>query len=186
MADEITVVFYGYNDFKKLLKEFDPELRKAMDKEIRDSLKPLARRAQGIVPSAPLSNWTKPPEHPGDKSWKGYRVWDPENVRKGIVVRQGGKRKRGSSTVSMWRFANRNSAGSIYELAGRASSGKTPQGRAFIRNLNAAQGKASRLIWRVWSKENAENKIENHVFKTVNEYERKLQDGLDLAGEAKH
>jgi hypothetical protein len=186
MADgDIKVVFYGYNDFKKLLKEFDPELRKAMDKEIRDSLKPLASKARGLVPIAPLSNWTRPPEHVSDDSWKGYRVWDPENVRKGIVIRQGGKRFRGRATISMWRFANRNAAGSIYELAGRRG-GKTPQGRAFIRNLNNAGGKASRLIWHVWDQENAEGKIEKNVFKTVNEYERKLQEGLDMAGNGEH
>lgn len=186
MAEETTVVFYGYNEFKKLLKEFDPELRKAMDKEIRDSLKPLANKARTLVPAAPLSNWTKPPEHAGDRSWKGYRVWDPENVRKGIVIRQGGKRFQGRATVSMWRFANRNAAGSIFELAGRASQGKTPQGRAFIRNLNANAGKASRLIWRVWDEENAEKKIENHVFKMVNEYESRLQQGLNIAGDGEH
>lgn len=182
----MTVVFYGYNDFKKLLKEFDPELRKAMDREIRDSLKPLAKQAQSLVPAAPLRNWTLNPQNPSDKGWKGYRVWDPENVRKGIVIRQGGKRFRGRATVSMWRFANRNAAGSIYELAGRASGGKTPQGRAFIRNLNAKSGRASRLIWRVWDDENAEGKIERHVFKTVNEYEAKLQQGLNMAGDGEH
>lgn len=178
-------VMYGYNEFKTLMKQAAPDLRKEMDKTIRDFLKDqVAKPAKDhYVPPAPLRNWTKEPEpreaKKGEKRpWNGYRVWQPEQVRKGIVVRQGGRQYRGSITRTAWRIANRNAAGSIFELAGRSSNGKTPQGRAFIANLNRTR-KPSRVIWAAWDKAGGERVVSRHVAETIHEFDIKLQERLD-------
>jgi hypothetical protein len=122
MEENLEDRFYDYNRMKKILKDFDPQLRKAMDREIRDFLKPLASEAKGLIPAAsPLSGWAFRQPIKSDSKWGGYRRWDASHIASGINVRQGGKRFKGRAVVAMWRLNNRDAAGAIYELAGRKS-----------------------------------------------------------------
>lgn len=191
MQEALEVHFYDYNKVKKLLKDFDPELRKAMDREIRGFLKPLAAEAKGLVPALPpLSNWARQPKT-SNSDWGGFRRWDAGQIKAGINVRQGGKRLRGRATVAMWRLNNRNSAGNIYELAGRASSGKTPQGKAFIAGIierggetrHTGEGKrGGRLIWRVYEDAGGDREVARQVYETANRYERMLDRAVNEQG----
>jgi hypothetical protein len=193
MEVKYDVHFYDYNRMKKILKDFDPELRKAMDREIRGFLKPLAAEARGIVPArAPVSNWGREPLtiNP-EKSWSGYRRWDAAQVASGISVRQGGKRFRGRATVSMWRLTNRNAAGAIYELAGRRSRENTPQGEAFIRGIEASKGHTNRtsegkpggrLIWRVYERAGGDRVVAKRVIDIAERYEQMLERAVNERG----
>ena len=170
----------GYNDFKKQLKEFDPELRKAMDREIRVVLKPLATRAATFVPDKPLSGWRMGSGRGADNGERKLPNWDASAVRKGIKVRQGGRRSRGNATQSAWKIVNMDGAGAAFELAGK-KGGRTASGRYLVSGLRFYHGKASRLIWRAWDEADGERKVTNEVLGIVKLYESKLELGLKSA-----
>ena len=170
----------GYNDFKKQLKEFDPELRKAMDREIRVVLKPLATRAAAFVPDKPLSGWRTGSGRGADNGERKLPNWDASAVRKGIKVRQGGRRSRGNATQSAWKIVNMDGAGAAFELAGK-KGGRTASGRYLVSGLRFYHGKASRLIWRAWDEADGERKVTNEVLGIVKLYESKLELGLKSA-----
>ena len=173
MTEERTeVVLYGYNQFKKILKDADPKLRKEMDKEIRSFLNPVSSLAKTKVPGQVLSGWA--PEAEGSGEWS-KKAWDQSEVVRGIGVRQGGARKRGSATSSAWKIVNNSPAGAIYELAGMKSNGKTPAGRTFVEMLRQRGGRPSRLIWKAWDEKGGERVITRDIAETVGKYERELQ-----------
>ena len=176
MEEDLKVTFYGYDKFKKLLKEADPELRKQMDQEIKSFLTPVSSLAKSKVPGHVLSGW-EPDVEVGGK-WAA-KAWDKNKVEKGITVRQGGTRRRGSATRSAWRIANLSAAGSIYELAGRKSDGKTPAGKTFVEMLKQRGGEPSRLIWRAWDEKGGEKAITRGVVEIVNKFETELKSRLD-------
>jgi hypothetical protein len=172
---EASVVLYGYNDFKKKLKEADAELRKAMDKEIRDFITPVSSLAKAYVPSVAMRNW----KSGGDGVWSDRLGWDQSAVIKGIAVRQGGKRSRGSATSAGWRIQNKSAAGAVYELAGKKSSGSGTAGMSFINAITLRGGRPSRLIWRAWDAKGGEQAITRSVVETIHKFENELQRKLD-------
>lgn len=181
------IVLNGYNEFKKLLKDFDPALRKAMDAEIRGFLKPVAQHAKTMVPSTVMRNWRKP-KHPrrdarGHPSRWSERAWDQSDVVRGIVVRQGGKRRKGSAESTVWKIQNKSAAGAIYETAGKRSGGHSPAGVAFVSAITLRGGRPSRLIWRAWDQAGGDEKITKNVIGIISRYENELQDRMDAAGE---
>jgi hypothetical protein len=124
------------SDLKVLLAELrnvDPGLRKALQKEMRDDLKPIVSRLAAGVPSAsPLSGFANAPT--GSRwRWAGVsgRTQTPLGKR---------AKKPGFYPVVSMAFRSRGKAAGfeILELAGSKSSGSTPQGRGMIRALNAA------------------------------------------------
>ena len=48
--------------------------------------------------------------------------------------------------IRLVRIVQRDKLGSVFDMAGRGSSGRTPAGRQMIRNLNR-YGQASRSMW---------------------------------------
>lgn len=170
----------GYNDFKKQLKEFDPELRRAMDREIRAALKPLAARAAAFVPDQPLSGWRTGSGRGADNGDRKLPNWDANAVRKGIKVRQGGKRSRGNATQSAWKIVNMDGAGAAFEIAGK-KGGRTESGRYLVSGLRFYHGKTSRLIWRAWDEAGGEKKVTAEVLGIVKLYESKLELELKAA-----
>jgi len=173
---ETTVVLHGYNEFKKKLKDADADLRKQMDKEIRSFITPVSTLAKTYVPAVVMRNWTND-ENGGE--WSTARGWDPAYVRKQIVVRQGGRRSRGSATSAAWRIQNKSAAGVIYELAGSRSQGKSIAGTNFINAITAVGGQPSRLIWRAWDAKGGEKAITRAIVETINKFENELQSKLD-------
>lgn len=169
----------GYTDFKKRLKEFDPELRRAMDREIRGTLKPIASAAQAMVPERPLSGWRI-----GSDRGKGpsqFPDWDAANVRKGIKVRQGGRRKIGNATQSTWRIRNLDAGGAVFELAGRRSTGNGISGPFMISALSLYHGRPMRLIWAAWDQAGGAKTITRDVTEIIRAYESKLEMSMRAA-----
>ena len=169
---------YGYNSMKRELKNFDPELRKAMDREIRGTMTGIVTRARSMVPDQPLSGWRTG----GSGVWSSRLGWDPSGIKSGIVIRQGGKRSKGSATSSAWSIKNgggkKTAAGAVYELAGRKSTGKGPAGQSFISALSAAGGRPSRLIWRAWDDMGGEARVTQEILGIVGVYETLLEQSI--------
>lgn len=180
-AYDSKVVLYGYNEFKALLKKWDPELRKAMDKEVRAFLTPVSQLARSYAPATVMRNWRKP-KNPRTGSRWGQRGWDQAEVVKGIVVRQGGKRSRGSAISTAWKIQNKSAAGAIYETAGKRSSGDGIAGQSFIAAITLRGGRASRLIWRAWDQSGGDKEITSSVVEIINRYENELQDRMNAVG----
>lgn len=114
----------GYAELKKELKAFDPELRRAMDKEIRENVQPVATLAKSYVPTTVMTGWRKAQNPRGKKGWGDRIGWDQSEVKKGIGVKQGGKRSRGRATSTAWKISNVAGGGVIYELAGSKQKAK--------------------------------------------------------------
>ena len=113
------------------LKNVDPGLRKALQKEMRDDLRPLVRELQGGIPKpSPLSGFASA-EAGSRYKWASVT---------GKTVTPLGKRakKPGFYPVVSMSFRSRGKVAGfeIMELAGSKSSGSTPQGRGMIRALN--------------------------------------------------
>ena len=175
---EAKVTLYGYNEFKKILKEVDPDLRKEMDREIRSFITPVSTLAKSLVPQTVMRNWRKPTRASSSR-W-AERGWDQAEVVKGIRVRQGGKRSKGAATSSAWKIQNTSPAGAIYETAGRRSAGEGIAGQAFVAAITLRGGRASRLIWRAWDDSGGDKAITRDVVDTINKYENELQRRLNL------
>jgi len=167
----LRVAVYGFNQFKKELKNADASMRKAMDAEIRAVLTPVAEQARGYVQNQPLRNWTTG----GEGEWSSRIGYDPTAIRKGIKVLQGGRRAKGSAEQSAWKISNTSGAGTILEVAGRRSSGKGVAGQMFIKALTMHNGAPSRLIWRAWDSKGGENNITRSIVDVVRKYEGELQ-----------
>lgn len=180
-AYESRVVLNGYNEFKKLLKDFDPALRKAMDAEIRGFLTPVSQLAKTLVPQTVMRNWRKP-KRPREGSRWGERGWDQSEVVKGIVVRQGGKRRFGTAESTVWKIQNKSAAGAIYETAGKRSAGDGVAGQSFVAAITLRGGRASRLIWRAWDQSGGEKTITKNIIDVIGRYENELQARMDAAG----
>jgi hypothetical protein len=124
------------------LKQVDPGLRAALQKEMREKLKPFANTLKGSAPTeSPLSGFRK-----GVASSTRYTYATPlASVKTPLGKRA---KKPGFFPVVSMSFRGRaKTAGlNIFELAQR---GRSPQGNAMVRALNAkfpVQGGLGRFI----------------------------------------
>ena len=174
----------GVADTLKLIRKFDPELNKAMNKEIKAAMIPIRDEARGYVADpfpGYLRNWAKPN--------KGqFPEYDANTIRKGIIYRQGATKANNKGYVSMYYVRNSSPAGGIYEIAGTVNPNGRPTfhtvqsrhrfnkrtytvqtkhdsnsnnpdaGRQFIRALGPIYGSGrshrGRLIYKAWYKDN--------------------------------
>jgi len=173
---EIRGSLKGYNEFKKAMKDASPQLRKDMDKEIRDILKPVVTNARAAVPAQPLSGWRLGNDRTGPAKMPD---WDQATVRKGISIRQGGRRSRGKSTQSAWKITNASAAGEVFEVAKKQRT--KPSGGVFTSALTLYHGNTSRLIWAAWDKAGGEKKLTQDVLDVVKKYEGELERTLRAA-----
>jgi hypothetical protein len=164
---------YNYAETKALMKEYSPELRKAMDKEIRATLSPIAKRAKSFVPDQPLSGWNY---GSAGQRYMDSRLpfWNSALAKRGIAVRQGGRRSKGAVTQAAWKISNSSAAGAAFETAGRG-----PSTHAFVEAIQNQHGKPSRLIWRAWDEAGGEKEITTKVVATIKESESLLQTQLN-------
>ena len=121
-----------------LVREFAPDLNKAMNKNIDQLLMQVVQRARGFVAEAttPMSGWT--PATQGSGLWAA-KAFDRSVIQKGITKTRAGRTKYiKGQYYSTFAIQDRTAAGVIYESAGTKTSpekSKTPQGAQFIRNI---------------------------------------------------
>jgi hypothetical protein len=144
MALSVAPRVTGGQEVLDVLKEIDPKLRRATNRTIKQAASPLVAAVRERLPDSPLSNWVT-----------GRYAYDQARAARGVQVKIGGRAGRNSETViagrasSSWPLiavVQNNAGGSVFDMAGRRSSGNTPQGQAFIRGLNAIAS-SSRSMW---------------------------------------
>jgi hypothetical protein len=139
---ETKVEVVGVAEALKTLAKVDPELRKAVIKDMKAAAGPLESAARAGVPARPLTNWY---------GWKGG--YSQAKAQRGIKVAfRGGKVKgKGGDHFPLLSLRQTDVGGAIFEMAGRAGgSGKgsenAARGQAMIAKLDES-GTASRTLW---------------------------------------
>jgi hypothetical protein len=131
----------GVIKLRKALREFEPELAKATQKEIVAALKPIVVAARGYLPANDdvPSGWLKR-ENAGGR-W-ATRFYDQATARRGIVWKASPSKTNRKGWRSIASIVNKNAGGAIYETAGRKTLGhqgksKNPEaGQKFIEELS--------------------------------------------------
>lgn len=135
------VVIEGVVGLKKALNKLAPDIKKQMDKEIREALKPIIKDARSKVgPVAPggLVNWNDPgytrKSIIGKK--EGFPSYNQTIIRRGLTYSLGTKRFDGTGFVSLYTLFNKSRTGAIIETAGRVGS---PNPRSKSNNPQAGE-----------------------------------------------
>lgn len=135
MSEELArIEVIGVREVVAQLKDLDPTLRKESIKAMKTAAKPMQDAARALVPaSAPLSGMAR--------AWKNKLPWTRKAVT-GITVRYGGKYSKSTTSWPLISLQQKDPAGSIFDMAGRATS--NPLGNA----LTSRYGAPSRAMWR--------------------------------------
>lgn len=135
------VVIEGVVGLRKALNKLAPDIKKQMDTEIREALKPVIKDARSKVPgSAPggLYNWNDPgytrKSIIGKK--EGFPSYNQQIIRRGLTYSLGTKRFDNTGFVSLFTLLNKSRVGAIIETAGRVGA---PNPRAKSNNPNAGE-----------------------------------------------
>ncbi len=117
---------------RKSLRQFSPDLAKALPKEVAAALKPITKAAKGYLPDngQVLSGWL-----PRQMSEGRFPTYNARIVKAGIGYKTTPSKPNRRGFRSLARVFNKSAAGAIYETMGR----KTPSSR-FVQNQ---QGKYS-------------------------------------------
>lgn len=136
------VVVEGIVGFRKALNKLAPDIKKEMDKEVREALKPIIADARSKVPAmAPggLFNYNYPGYERKSRTGRknGFPSYDPKAVRKGLIYKVTPSRMRNTGFITLFTLLNRSATGAIIETAGRANPGGNPRSQS--NNPNAGQ-----------------------------------------------
>lgn len=134
------VVVEGIVGLRKALNAYAPALRKEMDKDVRNALKPIIADARSKVPSVSvLNNWNEPNQERKSRTGRAsaFPSYNSSIVRRGLTYSLAGKRDSRTGFVSLFNLLNRSAVGAIIETSGRAN----PSGsdRSQSNNPNAGQ-----------------------------------------------
>lgn len=187
MAD-FDVTIHGLNGTKRLMRELEPDLLKEMNREIRTQLEPVAARAKSLIPSRPpVSGWGRSVNAPGSRPgyspygrrWDYSRLeWNTGEAKAGIVIRQGGGRRRGQATSAAWQIRSNNPAAAVFELMGRGKSNVR-----MIGNVGRDHPGTGRVLYRAFDQVGG-RRIEKEVVGTIRKFEAEFNRRLDGAGDA--
>ena len=175
------VEFAGVNELRKALKDYAPDLDKALKKELAALAKPVVNKARGYAPALPpLSNW--------GREGGRFPTYNGALVKSGIRFSTAKSKKNNRGFSSSVRIVNATAAGAIYETAGRKNpfgqpwvGPKGPAGKKYShsinkyagRDFNAAMGgefkgkgqDKGRLIYRAWAED--EGKTQDAMIKAI-------------------
>jgi hypothetical protein len=189
VAVDFDVQIYGLQSTKRLMRELEPELLKDMNREIRDLLKPIAARAQSLIPSSPpLSAWGRSVNAPGSRRayspygrrWNYSRLeWNSSEAKAGIVIRQGGGRQRGTASRAAWQIRSNNPAAAVFELMGRGKSNVR-----MVHNVQARFPADGRVLYRAWDSLGGDGRVEQELVGIIRRFEAEFNRRLDGAGDA--
>lgn len=189
------VVVTGTVETRKALRALERDTLNEIDKEIREAGKPLITYARGKVKGAdggsepPMSGWItwkatpylKTDKTTGKQKVVSGKGWDKSVIDRGIKIKSG-KRRKGSVYSALLQLRQESAAGSIFEMAGRKSSGKTLSGRQFIYNLNTRNQQAGRSIYASIDEFGIEGLVDT-VLKAYDRAADVAQRALDRAGQ---
>jgi hypothetical protein len=114
---------------RKSLRQFTPDLAKALPKKVAAALKPITKSAKGYLPDngSVLSGWLA-----RENSQARFPSYDAKIAKAGIGYKTTPSKPNRRGFRSLARVFNKSAAGAIYETMGR----KTPDSR-FVRNQNS-------------------------------------------------
>jgi hypothetical protein len=117
---------------RKSLRQFSPDLAKALPKEVAAALKPITKAAKGYLPDngQVLSGWL-----PRQMSEGRFPTYNARIVKAGIGYKTTPSKPNRRGFRSLARVFNKTAAGAIYETMGR----KTPTSR-FVQNQQSKYG----------------------------------------------
>ena len=175
------VEFAGVNELRKALKDYAPDLDKALKKELAGLAKPVVTKARGYAPALPpLSNW--------GREGGRFPSYNGALVKRGIRFSTARSKKNSRGFSSGVRIVNATAAGAIYETAGRKNpfgqpwvGPKGPAGSKYSHSINKYAGRdfiasmggemkgkgadKGRLIYRAWAED--EGKTQDAMIKAV-------------------
>lgn len=159
----------GYAETLKAMNEFDNDLYKSMDANIKAAMLPIRDKARSYAPSNSelLRNWTTALAFgPQSTKFRPFPKYDETETKRGIVYRPGNNRRNKGTAFNVSHYvANRSAGGAIYETSGRKSGAK---GNRNTESLNPRAGEQfmaqfasdslvgknrplqGRLIYRAW------------------------------------
>jgi hypothetical protein len=121
----------------RTLRAIEPRLQRQAVKDIKLAAEPLRASVAGSLPqSAPLSGM----DHAGRTGWKA-------RGSAAVKTKYGGRRGRDRTSWPLVSIVLTGAAGSIYDMAGRASGGRTESGQELVSSLTSVGGAASRVVW---------------------------------------
>ena len=168
MSIDIGVRIDGTKDTLKLLKEFEPELRKRFTENAEAIAKPITDAAKARYPDKLLSGM--------QRSWKtgkgkrGVFPYSQSAAAKGVKV----SIKTGRSTRGVISVVQMNPAAAIIDMAGKANSS------AFSTNLTGVFGNPSRVMWPAATSH--VNQVSEEMAKLVHEAEVQISSKLAAYG----
>lgn len=144
----MSVQVKGLGETLRDLGKVEPDLRRTLNREIRNVLKPLVTDINARIPSTPpLSGMA----HNGRTGWSNRKTSvikiDARKPRRNLNATSTGK------PVNVVRIITRGAPVAIVDMAGKAGGAKSRREQKYRRpnfasDLNAALGEASRFMWR--------------------------------------
>ena len=113
----------GVQGTLKAMRQFDPELAKQMNKQIKNAMIPIRDKARGYAPANTqmLSNWTKAGGSDDTIKYRAFPKYDQSETQKGIIYKQSANKPNRNGFQAVYFIANNSAGGAIYETAGRKS-----------------------------------------------------------------
>jgi hypothetical protein len=188
----------GAKQLRRNLRKFEPDLAKALTKEMTSALKPIVIKARGYVPSrSPLSGW-----QPRSFSEARFPFFESSIIKGGISYRTTPTKPNPKGFIYAAAIFNKSVSGAIFETAGRENPSGQPwvgpkkavgqrkfshsnnpdAGRNFIRRLPVIYGTGSRgrymkgrAIFRAWAEDNGEVNaaVMNAIRHAANEFRKR-------------
>jgi hypothetical protein len=177
----------GLSETLSAMRKFEPDLAKNLNKEVREALTPVQKKAQGFFPSeiSGLSNWmlnTKGrkinKQTSAFASVGHFPKYNRAIAARGIKIFLGRTRPNRNGFVTFYRIANITAAGAIYETSGRKDGKSRRQykstnpdaGAHFMAAINANElagsgFKRGRALYKAWDED--QGKAFGHVIKAV-------------------
>jgi hypothetical protein len=171
MASGFDMKILGVAETMRSLRRIDPEMASEIRKAMKKPGMEIAKKARTYVHPYGLSNWG---------FWRGG--YDRAAIKRRISPRVVTSKRKGSKGALL-RVLNQDAAGAIWEMAGRKSRGKTPQGAAMIRNIEARGGPANRLMYRAFD-ETDQGGVKAELEEAVKRAEARIQQYLDATNAA--
>ena len=189
------IVIEGVVGLRKALNKLAPDIKKELDKEVREALKPIIADARSKVPgSAPggLYNLNYPGYERKSRTGRkdAFPYYDSRLIRRGLTYSVAPKREKGTGFVALFSLLNRSRMGAIIETAGRLNPNGDPEsqsnnpdaGRRFIRGMQgvgtlvdySGRGKNStgRLLYAAYARN--QGRALNAVLKSINTAQNNL------------
>lgn len=179
----------GAISLRKALREFSPDLAKALPREMATALKPVVRDARGYLPSESqiISNWSVTGKQITAQSSAFSNAKFPKYVASVVKANVGYKttpsKPNSRGFRSLAQLFNKTAAGSIYETAGR----KNPNS-LFVKNfskkyqsdLQGTGAMEGRALYRAYEENNGKATVA--VIKAIESTAAKLNDRATVRG----